>query len=185
MASLASKPKKKEDLKEREKHRPAEPSWQNLGQVGRPHGLNGYFFLIQDHDSSFPAQTQQNLIMGKDPSCGIPVVVLNSHMAGGKRVLKIQGIDDREAVIALRDTDFWIEKQPSDCEKLLGSEVIDADGTVIGELVAVANYGASDIVTIQNQAEQLIDLPLIDSYFKIGPSLQLIIPLADISELWQ
>ncbi len=182
----ASKSKEEDDLEERKKNRPAETlNWQNLGQVGRPHGLNGYFFINQDQDSNLLAHSHQSLIMGKDPTCGMPVTVLKTHMVSGRRVLKVQGIDDREAVIALRDTDFWVEKASSDFEGLEGTEVTDLNGEIIGKVIAIANYGASDIVSIENQSKQLIDLPLIDSYFKIGPQLQLVIPLADISELWQ
>jgi 16S rRNA processing protein RimM len=72
-------------------------------------------------------------------------------------IAKIAGIADRNEAEALRGAKLFIPRdslpEPDEDEvyhaDLIGLEAITADGTVVGEVVAIQNFGAGDLLEIR------------------------------------
>jgi len=159
-------------------------AWKNIGKIGPPQGLNGAFFLVgsEDFDSDSSA-----LMMGQDPSCGVPVSLQNCRYSQGHWVFKIQGVDSRQALDAVRGQELWVQEQEEIEHELIGTQVLDDTGAQLGRVIAVTNYGASDIVVVQGEENRLLDLPLVADYFalpSVNKTLELKIPQATFAELW-
>ncbi|NBB69302.1 MAG: 16S rRNA processing protein RimM [Alphaproteobacteria bacterium] len=71
-------------------------------------------------------------------------------------IVRIAGVDDRDAALALRGTELWLDRQrlpePAEDEwyvdDLAGLQVVDTDGAPLGRVRAVADHGGGDVVEI-------------------------------------
>lgn len=158
--------------------------WRKIGTVGSPQGLNGSFFLVGDREQD---PSSSSVIIGEDPSCGIPATIQAKKSSQGQWVASVRGVENRKALEGIRGQCLWASADDEEAT-LEGVSVIDSAGIELGKIIAVTNYGASDIVVIQSSEKKLIDLPLVDSFFVLPPSaegtLELVIPQSDFSDLW-
>lgn len=75
----------------------------------------------------------------------------------GAVIARIAGVDDRNAAEALKGTELYVARDklpaPGDGEfyhaDLIGLAAVAPDGATIGEVVAVQNYGAGDLLEIR------------------------------------
>jgi ribosomal 30S subunit maturation factor RimM len=71
---------------------------------------------------------------------------------------------------------------------LVGKEVLDKDGRLVGQIARVENFGAADIVIIQKNKVEL-PLPLVDYYFDMtftgNSPLRLVVDAKTFVESWQ
>ena len=90
----------------------------------------------------------------------------------GKYVIAaIEDVQDRDAAEALKGAEIVVSRgalpDPEEghhyIEDLVGLSVVE-DGTVVGEVLAVRNYGASDLLDIRLQNGQSFYLPMTDDY---------------------
>jgi 16S rRNA processing protein RimM len=71
-------------------------------------------------------------------------------------IVRIAGVRDRDAALALRGTELWLERdrlpEPADDEwyvdDLAGLRVVDTDGAPLGRVRAVVDHGGGDVVEI-------------------------------------
>lgn len=74
-------------------------------------------------------------------------------------IARIAGIEDRNAAELLRGTQLYVDRdklpEPEDDEyyheDLIGLTAIEPDGTAIGEVIAVQNFGAGDLLEVRLQ----------------------------------
>ena len=72
-------------------------------------------------------------------------------------VAQLQGVDDRNAAEALKGIALYIERERLPAAAagefyhadLIGLAAVDSDGKPVGEIVAVQNYGAGDLLEIR------------------------------------
>lgn len=73
-------------------------------------------------------------------------------------VARLAGVENREEAAALKGVDLFIDRDrlPEQAEEdvwyysdLIGLTGVDQDGTVLGEVVAVQNFGAGDLLEIR------------------------------------
>ena len=72
-------------------------------------------------------------------------------------IARVEGVADRTAAEKLRGTELWIERRllpaATDGEyyhvDLIGLKAVDPDGRPIGEIIAVENFGAGDLLDIR------------------------------------
>ena len=83
-------------------------------------------------------------------------------------IVKFRGIDDRTAAEALTGLRLFVDRAalpaPEDDDTwyhsdLIGLAVVDLTGKQVGELIAVVNFGASDLIEIQPPTGQSVYLP--------------------------
>jgi len=71
-------------------------------------------------------------------------------------IARIAGVSDRDAALALRGTELWLDRhrlpEPAEDEwyldDLRGLEVVDTDGARVGRVRAVADHGGGDVVEV-------------------------------------
>jgi 16S rRNA processing protein RimM len=75
----------------------------------------------------------------------------------GEAVLGFEGVRDRNAAEALKGTELFVERAvlPDTAEDefyhadLIGLEVRDSEGRTLGKVIALHNFGASDVIELQ------------------------------------
>ena len=87
--------------------------------------------------------------------------------AKGLIIARIDGVEDRNMAEALRGTRLYVERAalPPTAEEayyhtdLIGLEAVGMDGAPVGEVKALYNYGAGDLIEIQRRDKDLLLLP--------------------------
>jgi len=128
-----------------------------VGRVGRPHGLDGSFFIEDPSDEA--ARFAKGAELRVD---GEPAVVVGSKRAGGRPVIRLDRPARRGAVLAvLREA----LPAPEDAEtwyafELVGLEVVEEGGRALGRVTRVEPGVANDVLEVD---EGRLLLPFVEA----------------------
>lgn len=145
--------------------------WLWLGQVGRPHGVRGAFFLkTEDNRVSWPGY--KKLLLQSAPEKVVHVE--SAYVSGGKLALQLESVNSREICEALYNTHLFVSRKEIKLEQdeflvaeLVGCQVyVEAREGVFGQVVAVHNFGAQETLEIQplSPATETILFPFVDAF---------------------
>ncbi len=136
-----------------------------VAQIGAAHGLKGEVRLWSfTEDPS--AVAQYGALETEDGSRRLEISSLRA--AKDCFIAKLHGVNDRNAAEALRNTKLYIERDRlPDTEDddtfyhadLIGLAAFDADGSKIGDVVAVQNFGAGDIIEVRRADNSTVMFP--------------------------
>jgi 16S rRNA processing protein RimM len=121
----------------------------SVGRVGRAHGLDGSFHVTQPRERVLGGLTA--LILD-----GVEIPIVRHDGTPSRPILRLEGIDTREAVDALRGTDLWMRRADAPpleedewyAEDLIGCRVVDGD-VAIGTVVKLLPYPSCDLLEVQ------------------------------------
>jgi 16S rRNA processing protein RimM len=124
-----------------------------LAAVAGAHGVKGELRLKLFSDSVESLSRYEKLYVG-----GVERRLLSVRDAGKMATARLQGVDDRSAAEALRGSLVEVDRESlpalEDGEyyhaDLIGLPAVDGEGGEVGTVVAVENYGAGDLLEIEN-----------------------------------
>ena len=127
-----------------------------VGRVGRPHGVDGSFFVEGASDE--PERFAKGAILLVD---GIPAeVAVSKRGAGGRPVIKLGRNVPRGATLAVRRADLpELEEDAYYTFQLVGLRVEEEGGRTLGTVTEVENRPANDTLELDNG----LLLPLVDA----------------------
>jgi 16S rRNA processing protein RimM len=119
-----------------------------IGKVGRPHGIDGAFFIEQPSSDDrwwktgarFLAGGQEVEVIAHRRSSGRPVVKLDTHVERGA-VLEVE----RDALPATEDDEYY-------AFQLIGLPVAEDNGRALGSVKVVAPGVANDVLELDTGA---------------------------------
>ncbi len=134
-----------------------------LGHISQANGLRGAV-LIKSHTANPEDIAAYGTLTDKDGQQSFDLRVIRTTNKGV--IVKIAGIEDRTAAENLRGTELYVDRdQLPEAEDdayyhndLVGLTAISSDGGVIGDVVAVQNYGASDLLEIKPKTSKTTEL---------------------------
>ena len=123
-----------------------------LAAVAGAHGIKGELRLKLFSDSVLSLSRYEKLHVG-----GVERRLLAIRDSGKTAVARLEGIDDRSAAEALRGSLIEVDRSalpPLEEGEyyhadLIGVPAVDRDGTPLGAVIAVENYGAGDLLEIE------------------------------------
>jgi 16S rRNA processing protein RimM len=126
-----------------------------IGEVGRPHGLEGAFFVEDASDDPQRFADGATLIVG-----GEPAQVVESKRAGGRPVIRLDRDVPRGAPIEVERSAL---PEPEENEfyafQLVGLEVEEVGGRKLGRVTEVSSGPANDVLELDTG----LALPLVDA----------------------
>ncbi len=135
----------------------------SVGRVSSVHGLQGELKVQSLTD--FPNRFDKGARLWLD---GKPHVVERSRVQQSLVYLKLEGIDDRTIAETLRGKELQVPQAQPIYEKdryyqheIIGLDVVEADGSVLGKLFDVMATGANDVYVVRGERGELL-LPAID-----------------------
>jgi len=147
-----------------------------VGRVGRPHGLDGSFFV---EDAS---QREGSFAVGSSVfAAGEPATVVAARRgAGGRRVIRLDRAVERGAELAVaRATLPALEADEFYVFQLVGLLVEEEGGRVLGRVREVLEYPANDVLELDSGAS----LPLVEACVReVDPAAGRIVVAAGFSE---
>jgi len=135
-----------------------DPSLVQMGEFGRAHGLNGEIRL-KSYTGIPQAIASYGPLLGAD---GRRIELTDIRQAGGASpdllVVRVKGITDRNGAEALNRLALYLPRErlgttQDDDEfftaDLVGLDVLDTNGTHLGTVADVPNYGGGDLIEIR------------------------------------
>ncbi|CAN5516896.1 ribosome maturation factor RimM [soil metagenome] len=122
-----------------------------VGAVGKPFGIRGEVYVFADPDIG----DEFEIGRGYDPDRGGSLVVAASRDHNGRRVVRFEGVADRTQAEALRGIVLRMPRAravlAADAvwtDELLGRDVVDDDGAVVGVVEGVLDGTAHDFLVL-------------------------------------
>src|SRR5690606_10936889 len=90
---------------------------------------------------------------------GLTVTITSARANGSTLFARVEGVGDRTAAEQLNGVELYVDRallpQPEDADgfyhaDLIGLRAQPADGTTLGEVVALPNFGAGDLIEIRD-----------------------------------
>lgn len=141
-----------------------------LAKIATAHGIRGMVKLIVHADDPGNLEIHGPLYTSET---GEETLTVKLHNPMGKyHLAEIEGIADRTAAEKLRGTELWLprDKLPAAGKgqhyyaDLIGLPARDGQGNGLGKIIAVANFGASDLLEIQPPGAPSFYLPFTKDY---------------------
>lgn len=125
-----------------------------LGKIGAAHGIKGEVRITAFTQDPL-AIADYNPLQTDRP--GLEISISKARLAKTVVIATIKGITDRNAVEALNGVSLYVPRdrleEPEDDEfyhaDLIGLDVRLTDGTALGTITAVTNFGADDLLDIK------------------------------------
>ncbi len=140
-----------------------------LGKITAPQGIKGEVrvYPYTDKPTRF-SEIEAVLLNGR--RCRIEKARYMKNMA----VLKLEGIDDRNAAEAVRNLELLLPreelwKQPEDTyfvDDLVGCAVVTEDGVPVGTLKSIHSRPAQDLYEIEKEDGSTFLLPAVKEFIK-------------------
>ena len=117
-----------------------------IGKVGRPHGIDGAFFVEQPSDDARWWKTGALLIAG-----GTPVEVVAHRTSSGRPVIKVDPPVARGALLEVeRDELPATEADEYYAFELIGLTVVEENGRELGTVESVTSGVANDVLELSS-----------------------------------
>ncbi len=129
-----------------------------VGRVGRPHGVNGAFFVEDPSEREETFAVGAVLLAGGTPA----TVVSFLRGSGGRPVIRLDRAVERGAELAVpRDSlpELPAEEGEFYVFELVGLGVEQEDGRVLGRVREVLQYPANDVLELDSG----LSLPLVEA----------------------
>ncbi len=145
-----------------------------VGKIGAAHGVRGEVRFFAYTEDPRAIRTYGAL---EDESGARKFEVVSAREGNGHLVVRFKGIDDRNAAETLTHIRLFVardrlpERKDDDTfyqADLIGLRVETKAGEHLGEVIAVPNYGASDLLEIRPvKAGQTLLIPFIDEFVPV------------------
>jgi len=117
-----------------------------IGKVGRPHGIDGAFFVEQPSDDTRWWKTGATFLAN-----GTPVEVVAHRTSSGRPVIKVDPPPERGAMLEVeRDRLPPTEEDEYYAFELVGLDVVEENGRELGKVQAVTPGVANDVLELDS-----------------------------------
>jgi 16S rRNA processing protein RimM len=141
-----------------------------VGRIGRPHGVRGEVTVevrTDDPDLRFVP----GAVLRTDPAERGPITIAGVHWHSGTLLLRLEGVDSREAAEAVRNTELLVDvadlpeiEDPDSYydHQLVGLTARMPDGTVLGE-ITVVRHEAQDLLVVRRPGGGDLLIPFVSA----------------------
>lgn len=151
-----------------------------VARIGRAHGIKGEV-TVEVRTDEPELRLGPGAVLATDPAAAGPLTVERGRVHSGRLVLRFEGVRDRTAAEALRNTllisEVDPEEVPEDPEEFYDHQLVDLDvvtrgGRAVGRIEEVAHLPGQDLLVVKDEdgAETLI------------PFVNEIVPEVDLEE---
>jgi 16S rRNA processing protein RimM len=141
-----------------------------VGRIGRPHGVRGEVTVevrTDDPDLRFVP----GAVLRTDPPERGPITIAGVHWHSGTLLLRLEGVDSREAAEAVRNTELLVDvadlpeiEDPDSFYdfQLVGLSALLPDDSVLGEVSAV-RHEAQDLLVVRRPEGGDVLIPFVSA----------------------
>lgn len=140
-----------------------------MARIGKPFGVRGQVTVqvfTDDPDDRFSSGAE----LARSDTGSDPLTVSSARRMGGRWVLTLAGIDDREAAGELRGTELYAPARSATVDsdewfdwQLLDLPCINLAGATLGRVVAVEHPPAHDLLVVRTPTGSEVRVPFVSA----------------------
>ncbi|MFI7242482.1 ribosome maturation factor RimM [Streptomyces qinglanensis] len=128
-----------------------------VARIGRAHGIKGEV-TVEVRTDEPELRLGPGAVLATEPAAAGPLTVAAGRVHSGRLLLRFEGVGDRTAAEALRNTLLVAEVDPDETpedpeefydHQMLDLEVVTVDGAVVGRIESVAHLPAQDLLVVR------------------------------------
>ncbi len=143
-----------------------------LGRIAAPHGVKGLVKILPYGEDPYLLEDLSPIYTDKSKDDTVRAIKLKNQM--GKYILaEIEGCNTREQSDALKGIELWVDRDALPeiedegefyIEDLIGLTANNENGDTIGNICAVQNFGAGDLLEIKPKSGSTFFVPFKDDF---------------------
>ncbi|WP_031508286.1 ribosome maturation factor RimM [Streptomyces megasporus] len=128
-----------------------------VARIGRAHGIKGEV-TVEVRTDEPEVRLAPGAVLATDPASVGPLTIESGRVHSGRLLLRFEGVGDRTAAEALRNTlliaEVDPEERPEDPDEyydhqLVDLDVVTRDGTVVGRIEEIAHLPYQDLLVVR------------------------------------
>ncbi|MGC5344517.1 ribosome maturation factor RimM [Streptomyces sp. AM 4-1-1] len=141
-----------------------------VARIGRAHGIKGEV-TVEVRTDEPELRLGPGAVLATDPASTGPLTIETGRVHSGRLLLRFEGVRDRTAAEALRNTlliaDVDPEDLPEDPEEfydhqLMDLDVVLADGTGIGRITEITHLPSQDLFIVERPDGSEVMIPFVE-----------------------
>ncbi|MEU7483583.1 ribosome maturation factor RimM [Streptomyces sp. NPDC042319] len=140
-----------------------------VARIGRAHGIKGEV-TVEVRTDEPELRLAPGAVLATDPASTGPLTIETGRVHSGRLLLRFEGVKDRTAAEALRNTLLIAEVDPEvlpeDPEEfydhqLVDLDVVTADGTEVGRITEVSHLPYHDLLVVERPDGSEVMIPFV------------------------
>ncbi|WP_406207763.1 ribosome maturation factor RimM [Streptomyces decoyicus] len=149
-----------------------------VARIGRAHGIKGEV-TVEVRTDEPELQLAPGAVLATEPSSVGPLTIATGRVHSGRLLLRFEGVADRTAAEALRNTLLIAEVDPEEVpedpeefydHQLIDLDVVTRDGTEIGRISEISHLPYQDLLVVQRPDGSEVLIPFVS---EIVPEIDL------------
>ncbi|MFC5805669.1 ribosome maturation factor RimM [Streptomyces formicae] len=141
-----------------------------VGRVGRAHGIKGEV-TVEVRTDEPELRLGPGAVLATDPASAGPLTIESGRVHSGRLLLRFEGVRDRNAAEALRNTLLIAEIDPDERpdepdeyydHQLIDLDVVLADGTEIGRITEISHLPSQDLFIVERPDGGEVMIPFVE-----------------------
>lgn len=149
-----------------------------VGRIGRAHGIKGEV-TVEVRTDEPELRLGPGAVLATDPASAGPLTIETGRVHSGRLLLRFEGVKDRTAAEALRNTLLIAEVDPEELpedpeefydHQLMDLDVVTVDGTEIGRISEISHLPYQDLLVVKRPDGSEVMIPFVE---EIVPEIDL------------
>jgi 16S rRNA processing protein RimM len=141
-----------------------------VARIGRAHGIKGEV-TVEVRTDEPELRLGPGAVLATDPASTGPLTIETGRVHSGRLLLRFEGVKDRTAAEALRNTLLIAEVDPDQVpedpdeyydHQLMDLDVVLADGTDIGRITEISHLPAQDLFIVERPDGSEVMIPFVE-----------------------
>ncbi|MFJ7151758.1 ribosome maturation factor RimM [Streptomyces sp. NPDC100445] len=141
-----------------------------VGRIGRAHGIRGEV-TVEVRTDEPELRLGPGAVLATDPASAGPLTIATGRVHSGRLLLRFEGVTDRNAAEALRNTLLIAEIDPEELpegedeyydHQLIDLDVVTEDGTEVGRITEVSHLPSQDLFIVERPDGSEVMIPFVE-----------------------
>jgi len=141
-----------------------------VARIGRAHGIKGEV-TVEVRTDEPELRLAPGAVLATDPASAGPLTIETGRVHSGRLLLRFEGVRDRTAAEALRNTVLIADVDPDEVpegedeyydHQLIDLDVVTEDGTEVGRITEVAHLPSQDLFVVERPDGTEVMIPFVE-----------------------
>ncbi|GHF60164.1 ribosome maturation factor RimM [Streptomyces griseosporeus] len=141
-----------------------------VARIGRAHGIKGEV-TVEVRTDEPEVRLAPGAVLATDPASAGPLTIETGRVHSGRLLLRFEGVADRTAAEALRNTLLIADVDPDELpegedeyydHQLIDLDVVLADGTEVGRITEISHLPTQDLFIVERPDGTEVMIPFVE-----------------------
>ncbi|GGV11145.1 ribosome maturation factor RimM [Streptomyces filipinensis] len=141
-----------------------------VARIGRAHGIKGEV-TVEVRTDEPELRLGPGAVLATDPSSAGPLTIATGRVHSGRLLLRFEGVTDRNAAEALRNTLLIAEIDPEELpegedeyydHQLIDLDVVTEDGEEVGRITEISHLPSQDLFIVERPDGSEVMIPFVE-----------------------